>query len=117
MTSRQAEDTVAGSTQASSVIAVVSCSELALGTFTRASVPLKLSASPNLPAVDQVVFDVAASLPLPEESVTLVPLPSSNEYAATSPVGAPLLEPVVAVSVLPKAPWLPALSTARTLYE
>src|SRR4051794_14859810 len=85
MTSRHAREIVEGLTQASRVMPELSCSELEFGTFTRALVPLKFNAPPNLPVVDQVVFKTVPAFPFPEESATVVPAPSSNEYAATSP--------------------------------
>ena len=61
--------------------------------LTRALVPLKESAPPYFPDVDHVVFDVVPLLPVPEASPTVVPLPSLNEYAATSPGVAARVEP------------------------
>src|SRR6476619_7927731 len=84
MTSRHALLTVDGLTHASSVIAVVKRSEAASGMLTRALVPLNDSAVPYFPAVVQVAFMIVPALPLPDESVTVVPVPASNEYAATS---------------------------------
>src|SRR5580765_8243039 len=88
ITSRHALETVAGSTQASRVIPELSCSELELGIVILLVVPLKESASPNLPAVDQVAFEIVPVLPFPDESETVEPEPSSNPYSATSPDGA-----------------------------
>ena len=51
-----------GFTHASSVIPLVRSSELESLTLTRAFVPLKKSALPNFPAVDQVVFDDRAGV-------------------------------------------------------
>jgi hypothetical protein len=39
---------------------------------------------PNLP-VTHVAFAIVPSFPFPDESSTVDPVPSSNEYAATSP--------------------------------
>src|SRR5215471_9989101 len=72
-------------THASSVIADVRSKEAASGTVTREFVPLKLSAPPFLPAVDQVVFATVPPFPVPEASATVVPAPSSNANAATRP--------------------------------
>ena len=47
-------------------------------TVTQEFVPLKESALPNLPAVDQVVFESVPVLPLPDWSAVVVPLPSSK---------------------------------------
>ena len=52
---------------------------------TRALVPLKTKASPYLPEVVQVALVIVPLLPLPEESLTVVPVPSLNAYAATRP--------------------------------
>jgi hypothetical protein len=54
--------------------------------FTRALLPLKTSAFPYFPAVVQVAFAIVPVFPFPEESATVVPVPSLNEYAATSPL-------------------------------
>jgi hypothetical protein len=54
-------------------------------TVTKAFVPLKLKASPYLPAVVQVAPLMIPLFPLPEASFTIVPLPSLNAYAATRP--------------------------------
>src|SRR5260370_742754 len=59
--------------------------------FTRALVPLKTSALPYFPAVVQVAFAIVPVFPFPEESATVVPVPSLNEYAATNPeIGLPI---------------------------
>ncbi len=58
---------------------MVSCSELELGMLTRALTPLKVSAPPYLPCVDQAVLAVVPVLALPEASATVVPVPSSKE--------------------------------------
>ena len=79
--------TVDGLTHASSVIPVVRCSEAASGIVTSAFVPLNCSALPNLPVVAQVAFAIVPLLPFPDASVTVVPDPSSNPYAATRPDG------------------------------
>ena len=76
-----------GLTHASSVIPVESCSAAALGTVTSALVPLNCSALPNLPVAAQVAFEIVPLWPLPDASATVVPDPSSNAYAATSPDG------------------------------
>ena len=51
--------------------------------MTLALVPLKLSAFPNLPWVDQVAEPMAPTLPLPEASAADVPEPSLKASAAT----------------------------------
>ena len=64
---------------------VLNCNELLLGMFTRALVPLNDNAPPYLPDAVQVAFEIVPLLPFPDESPTVVPDPSSNEYAATNP--------------------------------
>src|SRR5262249_31329731 len=90
MTSRQALLTVLGSTQASIVMPVVRSREAESGMLTRALVPLKLRALPNLPAVDQVALLNVPLLFIPERSVTVVPCPSLKPSASTRPDGAAL---------------------------
>src|SRR5215471_15824199 len=80
--------TVDALTHASSVIPLVRSSEAASGIVTRLELPLNCSAPPYLPAVDHVAFWTVPSLLLPDESAAFVPLPSSNEYCATSPLAA-----------------------------
>ena len=80
--------TVDGSTHASNVIPLDSCNDAEFGIVTTELVPLKLNAPPNFPAVDQVVFATVPLFPFPDASVTVVPDPSSNPYAATRPDGA-----------------------------
>src|SRR6185312_8636316 len=77
-----------GFTHASTVIPDVRSSVDASGTVTIAFVPLNWSALPYFPVVTQVALVIAPLFPRPEVSPTDVPLPSSNEYAATSPAGA-----------------------------
>src|SRR5207248_9325152 len=76
---------VVGYTHASNVIPLVNCSEAALLMVTSALVPSKLKALPYLPDVVQVAPLIVPLLPLPDTSVTTVPLPSLNPYAATKP--------------------------------
>ncbi len=60
-------------------MAVVRSSEAASGTETKLFVPLKLSALPNLPAVDQVAPEIGARCCAPPElSAVVVPMPSSK---------------------------------------
>ena len=59
-----------------------------IGTVTNELEPLNCSALPNLPAVLHVLFATVPLLPFPDASVTAVPDPSSNPYAATKPDGA-----------------------------
>ena len=83
MTSLHARVTVAGLIHASRVTAVVRRSAGASLTVTRAFVPLNESAFPNLPAEVHVAFEIVPALPRPDPSMTVVPLPSLKEYAAT----------------------------------
>ncbi len=53
--------------------------------LTSVLVPLNWIALPYSPVVAQVPFATVPLLPLPEASVTVVPEPSSNPYAATRP--------------------------------
>ncbi len=87
MTSRQALLTAVGSTQASSVMAVVRRSEAASATVTRELAPLKSSAGPYRPVDTRVVPAAVPVLPFPDASTTVVPDTSSNANAATG-VGA-----------------------------
>ena len=57
------------------------------GIVTSELVPLNCNALPYLPDVAQVAFVIVPLLPFPDASVTVVPDPSSNPYAATSPDG------------------------------
>src|SRR5919198_2741749 len=91
ITDRHAVPSAFGLTHASSVMPFVRSSEFESETVTQELVPLKDSALPNLPLVDQVVFAVVPVLLFPERSVTVVPVPSSKLYAATRPDGATLL--------------------------
>src|SRR5262245_57239943 len=72
----------AGLTQASRVMAPVKSRLLESLTVTQLLLPLKDRAPPNLPAV-QVAALTVPLLPLPEESPTAVPEPSSKPRAAT----------------------------------
>src|SRR5689334_20972393 len=74
-----------GLIHASRVIALVRSSALASAIVTQLLVPLKEAAPPNLPCVDQPVFESVPTLPLPDPSLAVVPLPSLNPYAATRP--------------------------------
>src|SRR5215813_9804878 len=93
--------TAEGLTHASSVIPLDSCSEAALGTVTTAFVPLNDSALPYLPDVAQVAPVIVPVFPLPDASVTIVPDPSSNPYAATTPVVAAVEAGADATSTTP----------------
>src|SRR5262252_4924599 len=110
MTSRQALLTVVGLTHASSVMAVVRCSDAESAMVTRALEPLKVKALSNLPVV-HVAFEIVPVFPWPDRSVMVVPEPSLNAYAATRLA---LAACVVAVAVAEYGPRLPAASVART---
>ena len=69
---------LAGLTHASTVIALVRSSEFESFTLTRALVPLKLRALPNLAEVDQVALESVPVLALPDLSAVVVPEPSSK---------------------------------------
>src|SRR5947209_3719446 len=104
---------VDGLTHASSVIPLDRCSDAASGTVTSALVPLNCNAPPYFPDADHVAFVIVPLLPFPDASVTVVPEPSSNPYAATNPLGA---AGVVALAVLEYGLGFPAASMARTSY-
>jgi hypothetical protein len=87
ITQRQAPLSVFGSTHASSVIRFVSCNEAEFATVTQLDDPSNESAPPNLPTLAHVVLVSVPVLPLPDASAVVVPLPSLNPYAATSPLG------------------------------
>jgi hypothetical protein len=76
---------------------VVRCKDVASLTVTRALVPLNTRAFPYLPEVVQVAFVIVPVFPFPDESDTVVPVPSLKAYAATSPA--------------PVVPWVVALAT------
>src|SRR5919197_24263 len=80
----QSDSSAVAFTQASSVMPVVRSSEPDEGIVTQLEEPLNDSAEPNLPAV-HAVFDAFPSSPRPDESCTVEPRPSSNEYDATRP--------------------------------
>src|SRR5215831_17837696 len=95
---------------------------------TTALVPLNDSALPYLPAAAQVAFAIVPVWPLPDASVTVVPDPSSNPYAATSPVvadieagapasaGTPIAAAIAtAAQMRPMETTLPARNLGRLL--
>ncbi len=77
MTLRQPVLTV-GITQASSVIAVDRSSEAESGTVTQSLTPSRVAAVPKRPSAQPAPFASVPLLPRPEESVAVVPLPSSK---------------------------------------
>src|SRR3954454_20649153 len=75
----QSDATAAGLTHASSVMPDVRSSELESATVTIPLAPLNDSAAPERPAAVHVAPPVIEPLfPLPEESLTAVPAPSSK---------------------------------------
>ena len=77
-------------------------------------VPLNTNAPPFFPCVVHATVPwIVPVFAFPARSTTVVPVPSSNEYAATRP-GMTVAAGVVALPVLENAPGLPAASTART---
>src|SRR5262245_54912479 len=81
-------DVLVRRTHASIVRPLVRSRLAASGTVTSAFVPLNVSAPPFLPDAVQVVPPlVVPRFALPDESLTVVPEPSLNAYAATRPVG------------------------------
>src|SRR2546425_301892 len=79
--------------------------------LTHEFVPLNPSALPTSPAVVHVAPLIVPVLLFPEESATVVPAPSANPYAATSPA---TVFGVVALATFEYGPRLPAASVART---
>src|SRR3954465_7529180 len=77
-----------GMIHAESVIPVVRSSEAEPATRPGPVEPLKLNAPPYRPCADQVAPPTTVPrLPLPEASAALVPVPSLNAHAPTSPGG------------------------------
>src|SRR4051794_9588545 len=83
MTVRQAVPVAVGLTQASSVMPVVRCSDAESGIATKALVPLKFSAPPNLPVVVCVALVIVPVFALPDASATVVPDASLKLHAPT----------------------------------
>src|ERR1041384_7876893 len=102
ITSLQPPDAV-GLTHASSVIPAVRSSEAESLMETSALVPLNPSPFPHFP-VTQVAPLMVPEFPFPEIPATVLPLDSSNPYAATNPSPG---RGVVAVATLEKALRLP----------
>src|SRR4029077_17165495 len=90
MTSRHVVSTADGLTHASSVMPVERCKDGSSGIVTLAPPPSNWSAPPLTPLGVQVALAMVPSFPRPDQSMTCVPAPSSNEYAATRPVPPPL---------------------------
>src|SRR5262245_10034492 len=82
---RKSVNVEAGLTQAERVKELDRSREFESGTVTLSSMPSKNSALPTLPAVHKGPFIRVPVFPLPEESETVVPLPSSNFQWVTRP--------------------------------
>ena len=80
------ELTAVGRTHASTVTRPTS-SEAASATVAQSFTPSKDSAEPYFPAAVRVAPEIVPALPVPELSVTAVPVASSKAYAATRPGG------------------------------
>jgi hypothetical protein len=100
-----------GRTHASSVRAPLRRSDAESETVTQLLDPLNESALPLRPAVVHAAFEIVPVLPFPDASLTVVPAPSLNEYAATSPG---IVASVVALATFEYGPRFPAASVART---
>src|SRR5262245_18489923 len=74
-----------GFTQASTVIPVVKFRLGALFTVTQLLTPSNERAPPKRPDLTHVAPEIVPVFPLPDESFTVVPLPSLKLYAATKP--------------------------------
>ena len=86
ITVRHVVPSALGRTHASSVIPVVRSSSAWSGIRTWSSTPSNDSAPAVRPAADQTGPPVSVpGWPRPERSASVVPEPSSNEYAATRP--------------------------------
>ena len=114
ITARHPVGATVGYTHASSVIAAVSPSDAEFGTVTLALVPLNTSAFPYRPAVVHVAPLSVPVLLFPDASMTVVPEPSLNPYAATRPVGGGGWLNVVALAMSEYPLRFPPASVART---
>ena len=100
-----------GFTQASSVIPVVRCNDAASLIVTKAFFPSNTNALPYFPLVVHTAFTMVPVFPVPDESAAVVPAPSLNEYAATSPE---TNAPVVALATFEYGLTLPGLDLFRS---
>src|SRR6266436_5277233 len=82
---RKSVNVETGLTQAEKVRALDRSRELESGTVILSSMPSKNNAFPTFPAVHRGPLTKVPVLPFPEESETVVPLPSSNFQYATRP--------------------------------
>src|SRR5918996_3067462 len=103
---------VEGRSHASTVIPVVRSSVALSETVTHAFVPLNESAPLNLPPVTQVAPESVPVLPRPDWSPAVVPEPSSNAHAPTSPTE-PVFETVTGTAT--EVVVLPAPSRATAV--
>src|SRR3954447_12480286 len=85
-TVRQVLPSEVGRTHASTVIPVVRSRSLASAIETRSLMPSNDSAPPVLPAAFQVAPLIVPGWFLPDTSASVLPLPASKLYTATSPV-------------------------------
>src|SRR4051812_21292760 len=99
----------AGLTHASSVMPFVRCKSALSATVTQALLPLNDSALPNFPEVVQVALARVPFRPWPDTSPAVVPVPSSNPQAPTSPVGGAL---VTVTAIAAEVVLFPAASRA-----
>src|SRR5690348_1934552 len=99
------------------VMLPVNCSDAVLPRFTKAVVPLNVSALPNLPAVVHVAPLSVPVLLFPEASAVVVPVPSLKAYPPTRPATGSALN-AEAVGALTSAPGSVELARcAATLGE
>src|SRR6266436_4735044 len=97
---RKSVNVETGLTQAEKVRALDRSRELESGTVILSSMPSKNNAFPTFPAVHRGPLTKVPVLPFPEESETVVPLPSSNFQYATRPVGVTLKDAVASALAL-----------------
>jgi len=100
-----------GFTQASSVIPVVRSNDAASLTVTKAFLPLNNNELPYFPRVVHTAFTMVPVFPVPDASDAVVPAPSLNEYAATSPE---TIVPVVALATFEYGLTLPCPDPFRS---
>src|SRR6476620_9027480 len=106
----QSELAAVGFTHASTVIPLVSRNNALSATVTQAFVPLKESALPYLPDVVQAALESVPVSKLPDTSAVVVPVPSSNPHAPTSPV-----ELLTVTETTDEVVVFPAASRARAV--
>jgi hypothetical protein len=114
---RKSANVEAGFTQAERVKEPDRSREAESGTVILSSMPSKNKALPTLPAVHTGPFIRVPVLPLPEESETVVPLPSSNFQYATSPDPPLEFANQALASELGSRPLLKAFAFTRVLAD